>query len=122
MNSLRTNRATANGVGLVEKKLPETVAGKRTLIEPEHPELSLRRQCELVGLNRPVGTHQPARESPLNLAAPAGRAVHPNPFYGWSRMTTYLHVCGYPVNHKRVQRLLRKNGVNRYLSQAPHDL
>ncbi len=89
-------------LALVEKKLPETVAGKRALIEPEHPELSLRRQCELVGLNRSSWYYQPARitsESVVN--APAGRAVHPNPVYGWPRMTTYLHACGYPVNHKR---------------------
>jgi putative transposase len=93
--------------------LPETVVGKRALIEPEHPELSVRRQCELVGLNRSSWYYQPARESPLNLLLMRllDEQYTRTPFYGWPRMTTYLHDCGYPVNHKRVQRLLRKMGL-----------
>jgi putative transposase len=93
--------------------LPETVVGKRALIEPEHPELSLRRQCELVGLNRSSWYYQPARESPLNLLLMRllDEQYTRTPFYGWPRMTTYLQDRGYPVNHKRVQRLLRKMGL-----------
>lgn len=34
------------------KKLPEAIEAKRMLIEPRHPDLSIRRQCELLGLNR----------------------------------------------------------------------
>lgn len=83
------------------------------MIEPEHPELSLRRQCEWVGLNRSSWYYQPARESPLNLLLMRllDEQYTRTPFYGWPRMTTYLHACGYPVNHKRVQRLLRKMGL-----------
>jgi putative transposase len=33
------------------------------------------------------------------------------PFYGWPRMTAYLHRAGYTVNHKRVQRLMHKLGL-----------
>ena len=33
------------------------------------------------------------------------------PFYGWPRMTAYLRRQGYEVNHKRVQRLMRKMGL-----------
>ncbi len=36
----------------LEKKLPGSVETKRTLLEPDHPQISVRRQCELVGLNR----------------------------------------------------------------------
>ena len=33
------------------------------------------------------------------------------PFYGIRRMTAWLQTHGYPVNHKRVQRLLRCMGL-----------
>lgn len=33
------------------------------------------------------------------------------PFYGIRRMTAWLHTVGYPVNHKRVARLLRLMGL-----------
>ncbi|MEZ4677317.1 MAG: hypothetical protein R2932_24175 [Caldilineaceae bacterium] len=37
------------------------------MIEPEHPDLSVRRQCELLGVNRSTYYYVPATESPLNL-------------------------------------------------------
>jgi putative transposase len=33
------------------------------------------------------------------------------PFYGWPKMTAYLRRAGYPVNHKRVQRLMQTMGI-----------
>jgi putative transposase len=33
------------------------------------------------------------------------------PFYGWPRMTAHLRRQGHMVNHKRVQRLMRKMGL-----------
>jgi hypothetical protein len=33
------------------------------MIEPSHPDFSLRRQCELLGLNRSTWYYQPAGES-----------------------------------------------------------
>jgi hypothetical protein len=43
------------------------VAAKRQLIEPEHREISLARQCELLGLARSSWYYQPAGEDPYNL-------------------------------------------------------
>jgi len=37
------------------------------LIEPNMPDLSIRRQCELLGLNRASFYYQPAGETELNL-------------------------------------------------------
>ena len=37
------------------------------MIEPSHPRISVRRQCELVGLNRATFYRQPGGETPLNL-------------------------------------------------------
>lgn len=33
------------------------------------------------------------------------------PFYGWPRMTIHLQRLGYPVNHKRVRRLMQEMGL-----------
>jgi len=33
------------------------------------------------------------------------------PFYGWPRMTAHLRRSGYQINHKRVQRLMDKMGL-----------
>ena len=51
----------------LKKKCPESAAVRRALLEPDHPELSLRRQCELLGLARATYYYQTAGESELNL-------------------------------------------------------
>src|SRR5690349_21032012 len=50
-----------------KKQLPAAADHERTLIEPENPHLSLRRQCELLGLNRSSSDLTPATESEANL-------------------------------------------------------
>jgi putative transposase len=62
------------------------------LIEPDHPELSVRRQCELVGLSRATFYYEPAQESDFNLQLMRliDEQYLKTPFYGWPRMTAYL--------------------------------
>jgi putative transposase len=83
------------------------------LIEPGHPALSVRQQCDLLGLNRSTYYYVPATESPLNLHLMRliDEQYMRTPFYGWPRMTVYLHNQGYAVNHKRVQRLMHQMGI-----------
>lgn len=84
------------------------------MIETQHPSLSIRRQCELIGLNRSTFYWQPASGSPFNLLlmrlidAEYTRA----PFYGYRKMTVRLNKQhGHKVNHKRVAHLMRKMGL-----------
>jgi len=83
------------------------------MIEPEHPQLSIRRQCELVGLNRSTFYYRPAGESDLNLHLMRliDKQYTKTPFYGWPRMTAHLLRQGYAINHKRVRRLMRMMGL-----------
>jgi putative transposase len=84
------------------------------MIEPEHPTLSIRRQCELVGLNRATFYWRPAGESPLNLQLMRliDQEYTKAPFYGYRKMTVRLNaVHGYQVNHKRVSRLMELMGL-----------
>lgn len=85
------------------------------LIEPEHPHLSIRRQCELVGLNRSTYYYLPAAESEYNLHLMRliDEQYTKTPFYGYRRMTAHLrhppHAC--QVNPKRVRRLMDLMGL-----------
>ena len=92
---------------MAEKKLPETSEVKRAMIERHHPTISIRRQCELIGLPRSSLYYESAGESPYNLLLMRliDQQYTKTPFYGWPRMTNYLHRQGRQVNHKRVQRL-----------------
>jgi putative transposase len=83
------------------------------MIEPAHPQLSIRQQCELIGLSRASFYYQPAQESRLNLELMRliDQQYTRTPFYGWPRMTVYLQRLGYPVNPKRVRRLMHQMGL-----------
>jgi putative transposase len=83
------------------------------LIEPDHPGISVARQCELVGLSRSSFYYRPMGESPENLVLMRllDKQYTRTPFYGVRRMTAWLKTQGYAVNHKRVARLLRTMGL-----------
>jgi putative transposase len=83
------------------------------MIELNHPNLSVRRQCELLELNRSTYYYAPAGESEYNLhlMRMIDEQYLKTPFYGWPRMTAYLQREGYAVNHKRVRRLMQIMGL-----------
>jgi putative transposase len=85
----------------------------RLLVEPEHPELSLRRQCELLGLSRASLYYHPVPASPedLRFMRLIDGQYTECPFYGSRRMTAWLERQGETVNRKRVQRLMRLMGL-----------
>jgi putative transposase len=82
-------------------------------VEPAHPELSVRRQCQLLGLCRSSRYYQPAPEAPANLRLLRllDEEYTAHPFLGSRRLTRWLHRQGEAVNRKRVQRLLRLMGL-----------
>lgn len=83
------------------------------MIEPCHEAISLRRQCELIGLPRSSYYYTPATESELNLQLMRmiDEQYLKTPFYGWPRMTAHLQRTGYAVNAKRVRRLMQRMGI-----------
>ena len=83
------------------------------MIEPEHPELSIVRQCELVSISRSGFYYQPAGETPLNLALMRliDRQFLETPWYGSRQMARHLRREGYTVGRKRVRRLMAKMGL-----------
>jgi putative transposase len=85
----------------------------RALIEPGYSTLSVARQCALVGLPRSSWYYEPVGRSALTqeLLDRLDEQYTRTPFYGVRRMTAWLRGAGYPVNPKRVRRLLRLLGL-----------
>jgi putative transposase len=90
--------------------------------------LSIRRQCELLGLNRASWYLAPAGETAENLLLMRriDEQYLRKPFYGSRRMTVWLVQQGHAVNRKRVQRLMRTMGLEAIypkprLSQRGHE-
>lgn len=83
------------------------------MVEPDHPHLSVVRQCELLSLNRSSLYYQPVEpsEEDLKLCRLLDEQYLETPFYGSRRMTAWLQRQGYDVNRKRVQRLMRELGL-----------
>jgi putative transposase len=75
--------------------------------------LSIRRQCELLGLGRASLYYEPAGEGAEDLAMMRriDREYTERPFYGSRRMTAVLRSEGYAVNRKRVRRLMGVMGL-----------
>lgn len=90
------------------------------MIEPNHPRLSIVRQCELVGVARSSFYHTGTGESPLNLELMRRIDVQflETPFYGSRQMARTLRRQGYEVSRKRIRRLMRKMGLAA-IYQAP---
>lgn len=82
-------------------------------MEAGHPELSVRRQCELLGVNRSGLYYEPAAESDENvrLMRLIDEEYTRRPFYGSRRMTVWLRAHGHEVNRKRVARLMGVMGI-----------
>jgi putative transposase len=97
----------------LKKKWSGSVEMRRAMIESVHPTLSIRRQCELIGLNRATYYHQPVGETPFNLRLMPmiDEEYTRAPFYGYRKMTARLKQRGYAVNRKRVARLMGKMGL-----------
>jgi putative transposase len=86
---------------------------KRAMLEVNHPKLSARKQCQLIGLNRSNLYYEAKEESQENidLMRLLDEEYTRHPFKGVRRMVVYLREFGHWVNEKRIRRLLRLMGL-----------
>lgn len=84
----------------------------RNMIDPKE-QLSVRSQCDLLGVNRSGLYYNTVGESEENLKLMRLMDQHfiDHPTYGVLQMQDYLKDQGYFVNEKRVRRLLRKMSI-----------
>lgn len=78
-----------------------------------HPEISVRRQCALLGVNRAGLYYQPSGESEESLALMRliDEEYTRHPFLGSRRIREWLSGHGYRVGRNRVQRLMQLMGI-----------
>jgi len=93
--------------------LASPIEVRRQWIDPNHSSISIARQCELTGLSRSSYYYPPVGESELNLKLMRliDEQYTRTPFYGSPKMTAWLRRQDHAVNHKRVERLMRKMGL-----------
>ncbi len=80
---------------------------RKAMIDRDHHQLSLVRQCNLLDVSRASVYYRPAsaRAEDLELMALMDRQYLKTPFYGSRKMKAWLRGQGYSVNRKRVRRL-----------------
>jgi putative transposase len=85
----------------------------RRLVDWGHADISLRRQCELLGVNRSGLYYEPLGESEENLTLMRllDEQYTRTPFYGSRKMVEWLDTQGFEVNRKRVTRLMALLGI-----------
>ena len=84
------------------------------LVEIDHPVWSLRRQRELLAINRSSLYYTPVEvdRRTLILMNLIDEEYTRHPFYGSRKITCFLREQGYPVNRKRIQRLMNLMGLH----------
>ncbi len=82
-------------------------------IDWDDESLSVRRQCELLGVHRSLLYYEPVCETEENLELMRliDQQYLKTPFWGSRNMTEFLRRQGESVNRKRTQRLMRKMGL-----------
>jgi putative transposase len=83
------------------------------MIDAVNSEISIKRQCELVGVNRSSYYYEPKKESEENLRImeELDKQYLTTPFYGAIRMTEHLRGLEFLINIKRTRRLMRIMGL-----------
>lgn len=89
------------------------VEPRRAVIEPDHPQLSVVRQCTLLGLSRSSYYYQPRALSAETVAAMRllDEVYTEHPFFGARRLAEALVDRGHPIGRDHVRRLMRQMGL-----------
>jgi putative transposase len=86
---------------------------REAMLDRDHKGLSIRRQCQLLSLCR-SSVYRPRRvadDDDLALMGRLDELYTAHPFLGSRRMTAMLRAEGLSINRKRVQRLMRRMGI-----------
>src|SRR3954463_2115271 len=82
------------------------------MTEQKHSDVSVVRQCELLGISRSGLYYEPVKESEENLAIMRllDEQYLTTPFYGVEKLQVLLVFAGYRLNRKRLRRLMQLQG------------
>jgi putative transposase len=90
-----------------------SVTARRALIDRDHKDLSILRQCALLSISRSGFYYAPLPETPFNLSVMEiiDKQFLETPWYGSRQMTRHLRRLGHQVGRKRVKRLMALMGL-----------
>ena len=86
---------------------------RRAKLDRAHGELSIRRQCAMLGLAR-SGVYRkprPVNDNDLEAMGRIDALFTARPFFGARRIARTLSEEGFPIDRKRVRRLMRVMGI-----------
>lgn len=94
---------------------------RKLLLEPEHKELSIRRQCELLDINRSniYYVKRLPDEEELKLMRKVDEIYTKYPFFGTRQMVSYLRLRGYDVGRGQIRSIYEELGL-RATCPGPH--
>jgi len=83
------------------------------MIDADDPKLSVSRQCRILNLNRSTYYYKnkPVKPEDLKLMRIIDEQYLKTPSWGSRSMRNHLRRLGYKINRKRVQRLMRRMGL-----------
>jgi putative transposase len=97
-----------------KKNLDYPIDALRTLIDPDNSEISIARQCELLGLSRSSYYYDaaPVSAEDLDMMRRLDELYMEHPFLGSRRMAEKIgRQLNCDINRKRMQRLMRLMGI-----------
>lgn len=94
---------------------------RKLLLEPDHEGLSVRRQCELLDINRSniYYVKKVPGEEELKLMRKVDEIYTEYPFFGTRQMVNYLRLRDYDVGRSLIRSIYKKLGL-RAICPGPH--
>jgi putative transposase len=91
------------------------------LLEPNHFALSLRQQCELLGINRSNYYYQskPVKLEELVLLKLVDQIYTEYPYFGSRQMSNYLRLNGHDIGRSKIRNIYEKLGLQA-VCPGPH--
>jgi putative transposase len=86
---------------------------RRAKLDRNHPDLSVRQQCAMLGVARSSVYRQPrpVNDSDLEAMGPIDGLFTARPFFGARRIARTLSEEGFPIDRKRVRGLMGVGGL-----------
>lgn len=93
----------------LKKNLVFSTNNKRELIEANNKKIPVKRQCELLGINKSTYYYKsvPISKNDIRVMNRIDEIYTDQPYYGYRKITAQLHRENIKVNHKKVLKLMR---------------
>lgn len=92
----------------LKKIVLKPLSERREMVDKADSSLSIKQQCQLLGIHRSGLYYKPCgkKEENLEILRQMDEQYLKTPFYGVRRLTAWLRQEGYKINAKRVKRLM----------------